>query len=425
MAEPRTIGRYDILGELGSGGMGEVFLAADTRLGRKVALKVLPQAMASDPDRLRRFEAEARVVAALSHPGIVTLYSFEEDADVRFMTMELIDGETLRQVIKAGRPDVTEATALLAGIADALAAAHANGITHRDLKPANIMRTREGRIKILDFGIARLHEQSAQAVDPDASTGEVTAPGTVWGTADYMAPEQALGRPADPRSDIFSVGIIAYELVTGQHPFPASSSFDRRLAIIRDTAKPIGRLAPQLPSALARAIDRCLCRDPDHRFQTAADLVDALKGAPVTLDTPRTSCPQSVAVLSFSDLSEGRNQEDFCAGIADELIDELTRLEGLRVTSRSSTLRFKNQAEDVRRIGELLKVEAVLEGSLRTSGNRMRVAVQFTSAEDGYLLWSGKFDRVMDDVFAVQTDIAHRVATALDTQLREVRGAEA
>jgi len=418
----RRIGHYDILTQLGAGGMGEVYLAKDTKLGRNVALKILPTEMASDPERLRRFETEARVVAGLNHPGIVTLHSMEVEGDVRFMTMELIEGRTLQQLLKDGRPSIEDVRRILSEIADAVGAAHARGITHRDLKPANIMQTVDGRIKILDFGIAQLHAHAAGVADAEETTTTAGTRGMIWGTIDYMSPEQALGRPVDPRSDIFSLGIIAYRMVTGEHPFPAGSALERQAAIIRDTPRPVARLASDVPAALARAIDRCLCKDPDHRFQSAADLKEAVRGAVVKLDAGVTGRPQSVAVLPFSDLSEGRNREDFCTGMADELIDELTRLSGLRVASRSTTLRFRDQREDVRTIGETLGVDAVLEGSLRTAGDRLRIAVQFTSAEDGYLLWSGKFDRIFDDVFEVQSDIAHRVAKALESQLQIAAG---
>ena len=416
------IGHYKILGQLGVGGMGEVYLAEDATLGRKVALKVLPERMAADPDRLQRFETEARVVAALNHPGIVTLYSLEEDAGVRFLTMERVDGKTLQQVIHQGRSSPEAAAALAVEIADALGAAHAGGITHRDLKPANIMQTKEGRVKILDFGLARLHERMPQtsgegATAETASDNTMTQKGTVLGTVAYMSPEQALGHPVDPRSDIFSLGIVLYKLATGQHPFPASSHAERLAAILRDTPTSVSRAAPEVPSPLARCIDRCLCKDPDHRFQSASELGDALKGAPVTLDSGRAGGAPSVAVLPFSDLSENRDQDHFCAGLAEELIDALTALEGLRVASPTSTVRFKRQPEDVRTIGELLQVGSLLEGSLRTAGERLRVTVQFTSTKDGYLLWSGTFDRSMGDIFTVQSDIAHRVVAALKPEL--------
>ena len=408
----RRIGHYDILQQLGAGGMGEVFLAEDSRLGRRVALKVLPEAMAADPDRLERFETEAKVVARLNHPGIVTLYSLERHGDLSYLTMEFVEGDTLCRLCEERFPTVAEAQSVVTEIAVALGAAHVQGITHRDVKPANIMRTPDGRVKILDFGLARLHEESARLVEEEARTVMKTQEGLLLGTIDYMAPEQALGRPVDPRSDMFSLGIVMYELVSGKHPFPAESTNERLAAIIRDVPRPVSRVMPEVPGAFARAIDRCLCKEPERRFQSASELADALKGAPITLDDG-TGRFQSVAVLPFSDLSERRDQEYFCDGIAEELADALNGLSRLRVASRTSAARFRNETEDVRKIGESLGVESVVEGSLRLAGDRLRVSVRCTSTRDGYVVWSGRFDRVVDDVFEIQGDIATRVAQAL------------
>ena len=409
----RRIGHYDIVQQLGAGGMGEVFLAEDSRLGRRVALKVLPEAMAADPDRLERFETEARVVAGLNHPGIVTLHSLERHGETSYLTMEFVDGDTLSRLMQDRLLTVAEAQAFVTEVAAALAAAHAQGITHRDVKPANIMRTTDGRAKILDFGLARLHEESAgPAEEEDVRTVMKTQDGLLLGTIDYMAPEQALGRPVDPRSDMFSLGIVMYQLVSGKHPFPADSINERLAAIIRDVPRPVGRVIPKVSGAFARAIDRCLCKEPERRFQKGSELADALNGAPVTLDDSAGRF-RSVAVLPFRDLSERRDQEYFCDGIAEELADALNNLSGLRVASRTSAARFRNEAEDVRKIGELLDAESVVEGSLRLAGDRLRVSVRCTSTRDGYVVWSGRFDRVLDDVFEIQGDIAARVAQAL------------
>ena len=409
----RRIGHYDILQRLGVGGMGEVFLAEDSRLGRRIALKVLPEVMAAKPDRLERFETEARVVAGLNHPGIVTLHSLERHGDLSYLTMEFVDGDTLRRVMNERPPTVAEALAFVTEIAAALGTAHAQGITHRDVKPANIMRTQAGRAKILDFGLARLHEPPARPAEVDAPTVMKTQEGLLLGTIDYMAPEQALGRPVDPRSDVFSLGIVMYEFVSGKHPFPAESTNERLAAIIRDVPRPVERVRPEISGAFARAIDRCLCKDPDCRFQKGSELEDALRGAPVTLDNGAAGRFRSVAVLPFSDLSERRDQEYFCDGIAEEIADALNGLSGLRVASPISAARFRNETEDVRTIGESLGVESVIEGSLRLAGDRLRLSVRCTSAQDGYVVWSGRFDRVIKDVLEIQGDIASRVAQAL------------
>ena len=411
--DARRVGHYDIIQPIGAGGMGEVFLAEDRRLGRRIALKVLPEAMAADPDRLERFKTEARVVAGLNHPGIVTLHSLESHDDLSFLTMELVDGDTLRHVMNERPPTAAEAQALVTEIAAALGTAHAQGITHRDVKPANIMRTADGRAKILDFGLAHLHEPPAGPAEENAATVMQTEDGLILGTIDYMAPEQALGRPTDPRSDVFSLGIVMYELVSGKHPFPAESPNERLAAIIRDVPRPVGKVTSEISGAFARAIDRCLSKDPDRRFQKGSELEDALKGAPVVLDDGGAGRFRSVAVLPFSDLSQHRDQEHLCDGIAEEIADALNAISGLRVASRTSAARFRNETEDVRRIGESLGVESVIEGSLRLAGDRLRLSVRCSSAQDGYVVWSGRFDRVLEDVFEIQGDIASRIAQAL------------
>ena len=270
---------YEIVGPLGAGGMGEVYRAKDTRLGREVAIKVLPAAVAADPARLARFEREAKAVAALNHPNIVVLYSIEEAAGVRFLVMELVEGEGLDRLVTAGGLPLDRALALATPIADALAAAHERGVIHRDLKPANVMVTREGRVKVLDFGLAKLGTSDTSQDETQALT--VAAPlsslGQVMGTVPYMAPEQLRGETADARTDLFAFGILFYELLTGRRPFSGATSADVSSAILRDPHPPVLESRADLPADLERIVGRCLEKDPERRFQTAKDVRNELE----------------------------------------------------------------------------------------------------------------------------------------------------
>ena len=273
----RTLGQYRILEPLGKGGMGEVFLAEDTRLQRRVALKILAPDLAADPDRRQRFEREARAAAALNHPNIVTIHSVEEIDGMPFLTLELIEGQTLGAVIPAGGLPLDELLTLAIPLADAVGAAHQRGITHRDLKPANVMVTTDGRLKVLDFGLAKLREDLANAMASALPTQEMTGEGRILGTVAYMSPEQAEGAPVDPRTDVFALGVLLHEMATGERPFKGDTQMSVLSAIIKDTPASVSDLKHDLPRELARIIKHCLAKDPEDRYQTAKDLRNDLR----------------------------------------------------------------------------------------------------------------------------------------------------
>src|SRR5262245_24718448 len=276
-----TLNHYRILARLGQGGMGEVWVAEDTKLGRKVALKTLPARVAADAERRARFEREARAVAALNHPNIVTIHSVEQSGDLAFLTMELIEGQTLSEVIPPQGFALERFFDLAVPLASALAAAHQKGITHRDLKPTNVMVTADGRVKVLDFGLAKL----AEAAPATADAGTVTGEGRILGTAAYMSPEQAEGKTVDARSDVFSLGIVMYEMATGKQPFKGDTPISTITSILRDTPVSIGEVKPEMPRHLGRVVQRCLAKEPDRRYQAALDVRNELEGLRAEIDS--------------------------------------------------------------------------------------------------------------------------------------------
>jgi serine/threonine-protein kinase len=395
------LGPYEILAAVGAGGMGEVYRARDSRLDRDVAIKVLPPAFAEEPLRRRRFEQEARAIAALNHPHVCHIHDVGPD----YLVLEYVDGEPL-----AGPLSAYDAVHLAIQIASALEAAHRRGILHRDLKPSNILvtRTDEGTasVKLLDFGLARLLTQ-----DDDTRTSDAI----IAGTAAYMSPEQAEGKPLDARSDIFGFGAVLYEMLAGRRAFTGASAVHTLAAVAG--AEPENLVAPPLVSDIVR---RCLQKQPTQRFQTAADVRTALESAlraltPATVE-PRRQQP-SIAVLPFANLSADKENEYFSDGLAEEIINLLAQVPGLTVIARTSAFAFRDRNEDVRRIAELLGVTTIVEGSVRRAGNRLRVTAQLITASDGGHLWSQRYDRELTDVFAIQDDIAEAIASALKVKL--------
>ena len=415
------LGPYEIVALLGAGGMGEVYRARDPRLGRDIAVKVLPEDMASAPDRLARFEREAKTVAGLNHPNIVVLHSIEEVAGTSFLTMELVEGRSLADLVTPGGLPLAQMLDLAIPLADALVAAHERGVVHRDLKPANVMVTREGRVKVLDFGLAKLTQpepdlENMQAVTmaaPPSSAGELV------GTAPYMAPEQILGGPVDPRTDLFSFGILVYELATGRRPFAGQTLWEVSSAIIRESPPSLTSVRTDLPGEFAHVIERCLEKQPRERFQTALDVLNELRSVRRMLErgepAPRPTSDKiaSIAVLPFVNRSPSADDEYFSDGLADELLTVLAKIKGLRVTARTSAFQFKGKNEDLAVIGQKLNVATILEGSVRKAGNRVRISVQLVKVSDGYQLWSETYDRTLEDIFAVQDDIAQSVVKEL------------
>jgi len=393
------LGPYEIVTAIGAGGMGEVYKAADTRLGRVVAVKVL------SADFSERFETEARAISAVNHPNICALYDIGVHEGHGYLVLEFLEGKPLQGPFS---PDAALRVALQ--IAAALEAAHRKGIIHRDLKPANIMLGEDGSVKLLDFGLAKLADVKGTDVTR-------TVAGTVLGTAAYMAPEQAEGRPLDARSDIFSFGAVVYEMVAGRRAFGGDTVASVLSSLLRDEPKPLG---PAGPPGLEPILMRCLRKRPEDRFQHMREVRSALEA----LKTPTQSVPAqsrsaeaSIAVLPFANLSADKENEYFSDGLSEEIINALTHVRGLKVTARTSAFAFRGERQDIRKIAETLNVKTVLEGSVRRSGNRIRVVAQLINAADGYHLWSERYDAEIADVFSVQDEIASAIAAALKLKL--------
>jgi len=424
MLDPGSrLGRYEIVAPIGAGGMGEVYRARDPRLGRDVAIKVLPPSATADDDRRRRFEQEARAVAALSHPNVLAIFDVGTGA-TPFLVTELLEGETLRSMLERGPLAVATVVDLGLQIVAGLGAAHARGIVHRDLKPDNVFVTGEGRAKILDFGLAR---QSQAVAHEESLTRAQTGAGTVMGTVGYMAPEQLRGFEVDARADIFACGAILFEMLTGTRAFQAATPADAISAVLSDPPAAL-TFPPGTPLALVRTVRRCLEKNADERFQSAGDLAFAIESmsdirAAVAEGSGRSEVT-SIAVLPFANLSAGEENQYFSDGLAEELINALTRISGLRVASPTSSFRFRGRDRDVRQIGRDLGAAAILEGSVRRAGSRLRVTAQLTNTGDGYHIWSDRYDREMADVFEIQDEIVASIVAALaPALLGEARGA--
>jgi len=436
LASGARLGPYVIVAPLGAGGMGEVYRAHDTRLQRDIALKALPAQVASDPTHLRRLQREAKAIASLNHPNIVTLHTFEEVDGVHFLTMELIDGQSLNHTLAPGGLPLSEILNLAQSLSDALVAAHQKGVVHRDLKPSNVMVTKDGLVKVLDFGLAKLSVANA-AADPDATQAttftSLTSPGQVMGTVPYMAPEQLRGETVDERTDIFTLGIVLYELATGRRPFTGKSPSDITSAILRDPPAPVTSVRAELPRDLSRVIDRCLEKDPDRRFQTAKDVRNEVRllrresgvaeasGARApslasALDPIPSDMP-SIAVLPFVNRSPDEENEYFADGLSEELLNVLAKIRGLRVASRTSAFHFKGKDVDLPTVARKLNVATILEGSVRKVGKRVRITAQLIQVATDSHLWSETYDREVEDIFAVQDDIAQAVVRELRVAL--------
>ena len=392
-----------------------MFRARDARLQRDVALKVLPAAAASDPTQVERFRREARAVAALSHPNIVTIHSVEESDGVHFLTMELVDGHPLADTVSAGGWPLAKLLEVGVPLADALAAAHERGIVHRDLKPANVMVDRQGRVKVLDFGLAK-----SSAVDgevADETRAPLTRPGLIVGTIPYMAPEQIEERGVDARTDVFALGVMLYELATGGRPFGGESSAALMTAILRDNPVPIDERRPDLPQPFARVVSRCLAKRPSDRIQTARDVYNELRAlqsdarpAPPAAEKP------SIVVLPFENRSADPDNEYFSDGLTDEIITDLSQIRTLRVISRTSTMQLKG-ATDLRSVASTLGVRYVLSGSVRKSGNSVRITAALVDPATNDQLWADKHSGTLEDIFDIQEQISRRIVDALKMTL--------
>jgi TolB-like protein/Tfp pilus assembly protein PilF/predicted Ser/Thr protein kinase len=453
-----TLSHYRLLRKLGVGGMGVVYEAEDLSLQRRVAVKLLPDALRADSEALRRFQREARAASSLSHPHICVIHQIGEDKGRSFIVMELMEGETLKHRIGGQPMEVERVLELGVQIADALEAAHAKGIVHRDIKPTNVFVTDRGQAKVLDFGLAKqvAGRASANTDSMVSLPDELTRSGTLLGTVAYMSPEQARGKDLDARTDLYSFGAVLYEMATGAPPFAGETTGEVLEAIFTRAPPPPIALNPEVPPGLQRIIAKALEKDRTLRYQSASEMradlqrlrgngkagrgsrwgfglvaaaaVLAVLGASLWLarelerEGPAAGAADnavaaSIAVLPFVDLSADKDQEYFADGLAEELLNALAQIPELRVAARTSSFQFKGKTGDVPSIGRQLNVGAILEGSVRKAGRQVRITAQLVKAADGFHLWSETYDRELDDIFAVQDDIARAVASALKVRL--------
>ena len=452
------LGPFEVLEPLGAGGMGEVYRARDSRLGRIVAVKVLRSDLAADPDRIERFEREARAASALNHPNIVTIYDVGVEGGMSYIAMEWVDGSALRDLVARAKPQaIPTVVSVGAQIADGLGVAHSAGIVHRDLKPENVMVTADGLVKILDFGLAKLVAPGDGAMSQLATESGGTAAGALLGTVGYMSPEQAAGRIVDHRSDQFALGVILYELATGVRAFKRDSAAQTLAAIIEDEPEPLEVRNPQVPSQLSRTIARCLSKKPADRYESTRDLAHDLRDLVREGSTSRVATVRArqsigmapavgamvvllgvaaggwwiarsrgtngradetrrvVAVLPFQDLTGDASRSYFAAGVTEEIRGQLTKVSALRLLGRSAVQRYGNDA--LRQLRSELGAGSAVEGTVRLDGQRARVSVELIDTATERTLWSEQYHRTLDDVLSVQTDVALRIAGALNARL--------
>ena len=456
------IGHYRIESLIGVGGMGEVYLARDERLGRKAALKLLPDSLTIDETQLSRFKTEARSASALNHPNILTVYEIGAEGERQFIAAEFIEGITLRASLACGRMTVDAALEIAVQVASALSAAHEAGVVHRDIKPENIMLRPDGFVKVLDFGIAKLTEQKPAGDNDDVETTAVlqTQPGLVLGTARYMSPEQARGQKVDARSDIWSLGVVLYEMVGGRPPFLGETPSDCIASILKTEPSPLSAVLPDVPLKLESIVQKALRKNSDERYQTIREMLADLRNLKGELDTessPRVAFfvnqikrhkrvallslstvllaaaafaysllrvapapspnEKSIAVLPFENLSAEESNAYFADGIQDEILTRLSKIADLKVISRTSTERYKNKSQNLPEIAKQLGVANLLEGSVQKTNDQVRVNVQLIRAANDSHLWAETFDRKLTDIFSVETEVAKAIADQLRAKL--------
>jgi len=430
-----TVSHYKIVRSLGAGGMGVVYEAEDTRLGRRVAVKFLSEEMQRDPSILERFQREARAASALNHPGICTVHSIEQHEGQHFIVMELLEGETLAQRIGRQPMRAGEIVEFGVQIADALESAHSKGIVHRDLKPVNLIVNARGQVKILDFGLAKIGAVTHYAAAPppgahdetSVEPADLTVAGTVLGTVHYMSPEQARGLPTDARTDLFSLGAVLYQMATGTMPFQGDTQAVVFDAILNREPRPLAEVAPAMPAALGQVLQKALEKDRNFRYQTATELKTDLLRVKRDLDSgvrreadladskgrAEGHGERSVAVLYFENLSGAKDDEYFRDGITEDIITELSKIKGLKMLSRQAVLPYRDKPVATAQVGQQLKAGCVLAGSIRRGGSRLRISAQLVDVASDSLLWSERYDRELADVFEVQDEIARKIAEAL------------
>ncbi len=430
-----TVSHYKIVRKLGRGGMGVVYEAEDTQLGRRVAVKFLSEEMQRDSAVLERFQREARAASALNHPGICTVHAIDHHDQQHFIVMELLEGQTLAHRIGRHAYETRELLDLAIQIADALESAHSKGIVHRDLKPANLFVSTRGQVKILDFGLAKI-DLALRPADSDGGSsqletalkaGDLTVAGSVLGTVSYMSPEQARGQLTDSRTDLFSLGTVLYQMATGSLPFQGDSQAVIFEAILNRDPRPAGELNPELPAEVGRILDKALEKDRALRYQAATELKTDLLRLRRDIESGRRRTAElsdskggvekpaekSIAVLYFENLSGATEDEYFRDGITEDIITELSKIRGMNVFSRPTVLAYRDRPVTPAQIGQQLRAAYVLAGSLRRAGNRLRITTQLVDTRTDFPLWSERYDREMKDVFEVQDEIAHKIAEAL------------
>ena len=454
------IGHYRIESLIGVGGMGEVYLACDELLGRKVALKFLPERVTADATQLERFKTEARSASALNHPNILTVYEIAADGNRHFIATEFIEGITLRASLAGGKVNLHEALNIAVQVASALAAAHETGVVHRDIKPENIMLRPDGYVKVLDFGIAKLTEQPTASDADGAGTTKLlqTRPELVLGTARYMSPEQTRGQIVDARTDIWSLGAVFYEMTGGAAPFAGDTPGACIASILKTEPPPLSDLVQDVPVTLLSIVQKALRKDREERYQSINEMLADLRSLKGELEAEASLWPifgkikrrrraalltlasddvaaaaftysyyfrapvrlaneKSIAVLPFADLSQAHDQEYFCDGIQEEILTRLSQIHDLKVISRTSTQRFKSEPKNLPEIAKQLGVANVLEGTVQKADNQVRVHVQLISARNDSHLWAEKYDRKLTDVFGVESEIAKAIADTLRARL--------